>query len=89
MTNHLKTGQNGPVIEWHSITGPFDFKTQIDHLNTGLVWYSDGHCISLNRSNALNFFHLFYDCERILTDFDRKTDGRGGKIHVTSLRLAC
>jgi hypothetical protein len=43
MADHSKTGQNRSVIECHSITGPFDFRIQIDHLNTGLVRYSDGH----------------------------------------------
>jgi hypothetical protein len=28
-------------------TGPFDFRTQINHLNTRLVWYSDGDCIKM------------------------------------------
>jgi hypothetical protein len=38
--DHSKTEQNGSVIEYHLITRPFGFRTQIDHLNTGLVWYS-------------------------------------------------
>ena len=42
--NHSKTGPFSPVFEYHSNTGPFDDRTQISHLNTGLVRYSDGHC---------------------------------------------
>ena len=32
----------------HFITGPFDNGTQIYHLNTRLVRYSDGYCILSN-----------------------------------------
>jgi hypothetical protein len=41
--------KNSPEIEWQIMKGPlktgsFPFRTQTDHLNNGLVWYSDGHC---------------------------------------------
>ena len=37
----------GPVFKWHSNNGPFcDWKT-FDHVNPGLVGYSDPHCTYL------------------------------------------
>jgi hypothetical protein len=55
VSNHLKTGQVCPVFRCHLNTGPFDFRTQINHMNTGLVWYSDGDC---NSSIAIIDHHL-------------------------------
>ncbi len=46
LIDHLKTGQVCPVFRCLLNTGPFDFKTQINHLNTGLVRYSDDNCAS-------------------------------------------
>ena len=40
----LNTGLNCPVFRWHLKTGPFDNRTHIHHLKTGLVRYSDGYC---------------------------------------------
>jgi hypothetical protein len=37
LTDHLKTGQVFPVFRCHLNTRPFDFRTQINHLNTRLV----------------------------------------------------
>jgi hypothetical protein len=42
----LKTGQVCPVLRCHLNTRPFDFRTQINHLHTGLAQYSDGNCRS-------------------------------------------
>ena len=44
---HLKTGQNGSDFKWHLKTGPFEDRTCLDDLNTGLVRYSDGYCIEM------------------------------------------
>jgi hypothetical protein len=43
--SHLKTRQIYPAFGCHSITRIFDNQTQIDHLKTGLVRYSDVDCI--------------------------------------------
>ena len=49
---HSKTAHFRPVFEFegHLKTGPFDNRTCMGHLNTGLVRYSDGYCI-LKRVN--------------------------------------
>jgi hypothetical protein len=44
LIDHLKTWQSCLVFRCHLNTGPFDFRTQINHLNTGQVRYSDGDC---------------------------------------------
>ena len=51
LADHLNTRHFGPWTDFlslfsdhHSNTGPFDNQTQIYHLNTRLVWYSDGYC---------------------------------------------
>ena len=44
---HLKTGQKCPVFRCHLNTGPFTNQTTFNHLNTGLVRYSDGYCIQM------------------------------------------
>ena len=49
---HSKSGQNGPVIEWFLNTGPFEFRTHIDHSKSGLVRYSDGNCTFLNENTV-------------------------------------
>ena len=33
------------VFKWHLKTGPFEIQTTFHHSNTGLVRYSDLHCI--------------------------------------------
>jgi hypothetical protein len=52
--DHSKTGRYvRPILEWHLITGQFDFRTQIDIAKTGLFRYSNVHCSAL--------FALFYE----------------------------
>ena len=36
----------------HSKTGPFEIQTNVYHLNTGLVWYSDGYCTGQEMVNS-------------------------------------
>jgi hypothetical protein len=43
--DHLKTGQISLVFGSCSNIGPFNNRTQIDHLNTRLIWFSDHYCI--------------------------------------------
>jgi hypothetical protein len=43
--DHSKTRQICPVFGCHLNIGPFDNWTQIDHLNTELVRFSDHFCI--------------------------------------------
>ena len=42
--SHSNTGLFCPVFRCHSKTRPFANRTTFDHLNTGLVQYSDGYC---------------------------------------------
>ena len=44
----------------HLSTGPFDYRTQIYHLNTRLALYSDGYCTSTHAKRCCNceFFIL-------------------------------
>ena len=42
--SHSNTGLFCPVFRCHSKTRPFANQTTLDHLNTGLVRYSDGYC---------------------------------------------
>ena len=46
--SHSNTGLFCPVFRCHSKTRPFANRTTFDHLNTGLVPYSDGYCIRLD-----------------------------------------
>ena len=41
---HSKTGLFCPNFKWPLKTGPFNNRTHLDHLNTGLVRYSDDNC---------------------------------------------
>ena len=47
LADHLNTENFGPLTGFLQFsfqnTGPFDNHTQIYHLNTRLVWYSDGY----------------------------------------------
>ena len=45
--SHLNTGLFSLVFRWHLNTEPFANWTTFDHLNTGLVRYSDGYCTQL------------------------------------------
>jgi hypothetical protein len=53
--NHLNVFQlsndpeekNALVFEWCPTTLPFNKHTVLDHLNNGLVWYSNGQIINI------------------------------------------
>ena len=40
----------------HHLTGPFDYRTQICHRSTRLVWYSDGYCSNDWSANLIRIF---------------------------------
>jgi hypothetical protein len=53
----------------HLKTGPFDFRTQIDHLKSGLVWYWDVDCTTKITSKIELFFMWGSDLKYRILDY--------------------